>query len=77
MIGSSDFDAWEIGASGENQVKLVPMLRPRMSPGDSVMGPGVEESVADTEIVMTAELQQPLTIFVHLPQSEVTKACWP
>ena len=54
LIAACDLDAGKAGASCENQVKLVPVLRSRVSPGDSVLGLGIEERVTNTETVMTA-----------------------
>ena len=45
----------EIGASHENQVKLVPVFRSRVSLGRFVLGFCHEEGVGDREAVVTAE----------------------
>ena len=57
LITTCDLDACKGGASGEDQVKLMAVLRSWVSPGDSVLGGlGIEERVTDTEAVMTAKL---------------------
>ena len=38
LITACDLDAWKGGASGEDQVKLMAVLRSWVSPGDSVLG---------------------------------------
>lgn len=39
-----------------------------------MLGLGVEECVADAEVVMTAHLEEALAIFIHLASSKVSKA---
>ena len=60
--------------SGEDHVQLVPMFGAGVSPRDSVLGLGVEEGVGDTEVVLGAELQQTLSVFVHFPDAEFPEA---
>ena len=43
--------------SGEDQVKLVPVLGSWVSPGDSVLELRVEECICDAETMVAAEFQ--------------------
>ena len=47
LVTTSEFDIAEVGASRENQVKLVPVFRSGVSPGHFVLGFCHEESVGD------------------------------
>ena len=38
LITACDLDAWKGGASGEDQVKLMAVLRSWVSPGETVLG---------------------------------------
>ena len=54
----------------EDQIELMPMLGSWMSPGNSVLKLCIKERVADTKTIITANLQQALAIFVHLPDAK-------
>ena len=56
LVAAGYLDAGEVDASGEDQVELMPVFRSWVSPGDSMLRLCVEESVTDTEPMMTAEL---------------------
>ena len=47
LVTTSSFDIAEVGASRENQVKLVPVFRSGVSPGHFVLGFCHEEGVGD------------------------------
>ena len=55
----------------------MPVLGSRMPPRDSMLWFGVKEGVADTEVMVAAEFQQALPIFVHAPNAKLSKAAWP
>lgn len=56
FITKCDLDACKGGASGEDQVKLMAVLRLGCLQETLCWGLGIEERVTDTEAVMTAKL---------------------
>ena len=55
----------------------MPMLGPGVSPRDSMLVLGVEKGVGYTKIVLTAKLQQALSILIRLPGAKLPKTCRP
>ena len=53
----------------------MPMIWSGVYPGHSVMMPDVD--VVDTEAVVTTDLQQALSILIHLSYSEMTQTVRP
>ena len=52
LVAASELDARQIVTSDEDQVKLMPVNRTRVSPGDSVLRFRVEEGVSDAQLMM-------------------------
>ena len=50
----------------------MPVLGSGLSPGHSVLRLGLEVGVGDAQVVVAAELEEALSILVHLPNAVVT-----
>lgn len=55
----------------DDEVKLVPVLGPWISPCHYVLGLGVEENVGHVEAVLTAKPEEMLAILIHHSWSEL------
>ena len=74
LITTGQPDTVSPTVSRKDEVELVPVLGPRVSPGHSVVKLSVGEGVGDAMTMKTAELQQTLSILVRLPDSKLTQA---
>ena len=57
VVGASDKHLVKEASPGDHEVQLVPVMGPRVPPGESVMWLGREECVGDGEIMVGAELE--------------------
>ena len=70
-------DAAEVRSPGDDEVKLVPVAGPGMSPRHFVQLLAFEVAVGDAEAVVAAEFQQSLTCLVQLANTEVAETGGP
>ena len=57
----------------QDQVQLVPVLGSGVAPGDLVLDLVLKECVGDGQLVEGAQLEEPLTILVHLANTVVSE----
>ena len=67
----------DLGPPGDDEVQLVPVPGPGMSPRHSVVGLGGEEGVSDCEVEEGTKFKEALAVLIELSHTEVAKARWP
>ena len=77
VVASRVKDAAEVRSPGDDEVKLVPVAGPGMSPRYFVQLLALELAVGNAEAMVAAEVQQSLTVFVQLANTEVAETDGP
>ena len=67
-------DTAEVRSPSDDEVYLMPVAGPRVSPRHFVQLLTLKVAVLDAEAVVTAEFEQPLPILIHPADPEVAKA---
>ena len=76
VVTSREKDSAEVRSPGDDEVWLVPVAGPGVSPRHLLLLFTREESVCDAEAVVTTKFQQPLTVLIHPADAEVAEAGW-
>lgn len=67
----------EVLTADDNKVQLVPMLGSWVHPGYTVPLLDRKECIGNAKLIMSAEFEEPLTIFVALANTSMPKADGP
>ena len=74
VIASCLEDTAEVHSPSDDEVKLVPVVGPRVSPRRIVQLLTLKVGVGDAEAVVTAEFKQPLPVLIHPADAKVADA---
>ena len=74
VIASCVENTAEVCSPSNDEVKLVPVAGPRVSPRHFVQLLTLKVAVGDAEVVVTAEFEQPLPVLIHPADNEVAEA---
>ena len=72
LVATGESDTRKARTPSEDQIELVPVFGPGVSPRDTMLKLGVKIGVCDAEIMVAAELKQALSVFIRASNTKVT-----